>query len=321
MSLDELIEIQAFPSNRSYFSLGWQLTNICNFNCHYCHPYNKSGSHRYPDHTTSIQIVEDFSRKFSALNKLIYWQLVGGEVTAIPYFSELLKKIRTEKGLIQFTSNASKRLDWWRIHLPLVDSLNLSYHPQSIDDQHFLQVADLLDEADCHSHIHIMADPLDLERSFSMASSLKNRLKRTSLGIDMIYTFGSEGYSLGPFSYKKEDLQKIQEFAFDVPEVKKIKYHSGRALGVFSNGVQEPFYTYELANQHRHQFKGWKCQAGIDGAILSFDQKVYPSRCGVDSVGLSIDDYLKTYERRQTYICKADFCQCGPDIMYSKKKD
>ena len=144
------------PAHLEWFVVNWCLGNTCNFACSYCPTSLHDGSQRW--HST--QNVKNFISKIRNYhpNKKIYFEFTGGEVTLNKDFIDICKYCTENDVKVGFISNGSRTIRWWEENKNYFDSVMLSYHSEFADQDHFVQVAEILND-EVRTHVNIMMKP------------------------------------------------------------------------------------------------------------------------------------------------------------------
>ena len=73
----------------------------------------------------------------------MHWELIGGEVTTIPDFEEILQRLYDYKASVTVYSNGSRTVRWWEEARNFLQGVVLTYHSLTMDKQHFKEVVDV----------------------------------------------------------------------------------------------------------------------------------------------------------------------------------
>lgn len=110
------------------FRLNWALTNNCNYKCGYCHSDLHGGSIKPPKYEDCLRFIDWVVNVENVSLSKFYIEFGGGEVTLLPYFSDLVKYIHHKGGSIAIVSNGSKKSSWWKDYARYFSGVSLSYH-------------------------------------------------------------------------------------------------------------------------------------------------------------------------------------------------
>lgn len=111
-----------------YATIKLRLTDYCNYKCSYCirrKTIKQEGC--MLDDENCLKYVDDYNRIIDELkaktNKPVKVDLIGGEVTILPYLSELIAKLKADR--INITTNLSRPLP-----IDSRMSVTASFHPE-----------------------------------------------------------------------------------------------------------------------------------------------------------------------------------------------
>jgi MoaA/NifB/PqqE/SkfB family radical SAM enzyme len=308
--------IDLTEKNKNIFTIGWGLTNVCNYLCSYCWPEAHSGSNPGLSEDLGLLLIQDLQQTLNGRKK-IAWTLAGGEVTRHPGFDSFLQQFHRNGDFVLMTSNGSKPLEWWEKNLHKIYFLELSYHQEFTPLTHFLELSKMLNSSDVHGHIHMMAPPGSVQEIISIAKKLSG-LSGISVGIDMIYDSTPQGSQ--PRVYSADERKMIAEFSHPLTEKLDRRFDPGKILVTHGDGRVSEELTYEISSRHENKFKGWNCHAGLDGVYINTNGSIVPARCGIENFKWSAQQFRENFEKLQPIQCPFEYCQCGPDIMLSKQR-
>jgi hypothetical protein len=90
----------------------------------------------------------------------------------------------------------------------------------------------------------------------------------------------------------------------------EVELQDGNKINVFAN---------QLFDKELHHWKGWECNAGMDGIYIFDDFTVYSGNCKNDLLGNLFDDNFKLFNKPT--ICKRETCtSCTSDLYMTKLK-
>ena len=165
------------------YQMLWDISRRCNYNCSYCWPevHNKTSPHldfkvvkRYIDY-----VIQEFSK-----GAKIKWYFGGGEPTLHPNFIEWMQYLQDRGQYTHVTTNGSMPSKFWKKCIKHLNSVNMSAHFESIDEEQFIEnikiICDHFDEVmgDNWLEIKLMVPPQFVDRGVSLREKI---LSRTSL--------------------------------------------------------------------------------------------------------------------------------------------
>jgi len=91
----------------------WSMGNTCNFSCEYCPSILHNGTRPWLTTQQYINVVDKISTHYAGANRHMHWELLGGEVTTIPNFEEIIKRIAYYGSSVTIYTNGSRTIRWW----------------------------------------------------------------------------------------------------------------------------------------------------------------------------------------------------------------
>tara|TARA_B110000503_G_scaffold90944_1_gene137415 strand:+ start:551 stop:1447 length:897 start_codon:yes stop_codon:yes gene_type:complete len=278
--------------------------NVCNFNCSYCNDYHRDGSYRWP---VNWQPYLDLIKEIKKRNKYIYVEVLGGEPTVWPKFQEFVDTISDEDVFVEYATNASRTLRYWKNFKTQRSFVFLSWHAEEADDDHFVEVAKIMQHKASVS-IPLMIVPDNYER----AKILYERLSDLNVEITPKFTRTSiDGTSY--FEYTEEQRNWIQNNSYNKMKPFGIDWKIPQTLHY--DGT--PIKFMKVLAQNLHKFTGWTCTAGIRRLMVEPDGNI--KRC-TKGVGGSLGN-IKTGKYTlpdEPIICDYRACPCKLDAVVEK---
>ena len=152
------MKILRVEPTENYFSLTWQLSIRCNYDCMYCPATWHDNTSR---HHSLDTLKQTWVSILSKTNRPAYKiSFTGGEPTSSKSFLPFLKWLRTEHADIKFkillTSNGSATYKYYQQLYNYVDNISFSMHSEHIDERKFFDtVTQLHDTIDKSKHLHV----------------------------------------------------------------------------------------------------------------------------------------------------------------------
>jgi len=335
----ELIEIK--QKYNKYFHINWNLTNKCNFSCAYCHPYNYEGSSPAFD----LEVYKEFVIKIkSYLNEdeELVISFTGGEPTALPVFDDFLTWLVEENVQVGLTTNGSKSLKFWEKHKESFRWISFSFHSEKTSLKHCVKVIDTLWPYTLLG-VRIMMHPQQVyfDKCIEFFEMLKTQPYMGQFFVEKVPIVADWlTEKERPHVYTKEQQEKIDEkLAFKRktanPDVSFEQYSmpiDATAVYKMADGRYKEetiLDTNGLYSAKKNQFRGWKCNAGIDGLFVNELGYISGAAClpeGKDENGtirwLGHIENLKTFRMpAYAYTCEKTSCFCNTDLILSKFKE
>ena len=279
--------------------------NVCNYNCSYCSDFHRDGSNRWPE---DWQPYLDFLERVKQTNKYLYVEVLGGEPTVWPKFQEFVDTISDDRTFVEFGTNASRTLRYWESFKTRNAFVFLSWHYEEADDDHFFQVAEIMqDKASVSIPLMIVPD------NFERAKALYERLKTLRVEITPKFTRTSiHGHSY--FDYTDEQREWIQSNYFHRMRDFGIDWEIPRNLHF--DGEKVKFMT--VLDREMHRFEGYTCTAGLKRFMVDPNGDI--KRC-TKRVGGVIGNIFEDYELPiSPIVCNYTACPCKLDAIVEKWK-
>lgn len=316
----KICSITPLKIKENYFSIGWGITDLCNYRCSYCFPGNHQGKWKGLGKKKGLHYIRTLQTRLKDKKRL--WTLAGGEPTLLPELPSLLEQMNRTGDLVLMTSNGSAPLHWWKENLKHFYTVELSYHHGKSELNHFLEVAHELENSKAIGHIHLMVTPQNFTEVYQMALRLKEE-SGLSLGFSSIYEQTNGRLNNSFYTPEQEKLRN--EFCDNYNQ-----HHKPRLveLGVVEATFKPPqgqiltqkLGTNDLEWKRLNQFKGWTCAAGLEGISIDLQGKIRPSRCEIPELTWDLEEFCHFYDRATPVICPHDYCACGPDLLFTKRK-
>ena len=120
----------------------WNMGNQCNYKCEYCPDILHDGSKAWLPLEAYLTAIERLSAHYNSQGKQVNYELIGGEVTVMPGFEDIIRKISEYNTHSVVFTNGSRTINWWSKAKHYMDGVVLTYHPLSQDEQHLKDVID-----------------------------------------------------------------------------------------------------------------------------------------------------------------------------------
>ena len=278
--------------------------NVCNYSCSYCNDYHRDGSHRWPtDWTPYIKLIAQLKER----NKYLYVEVLGGEPTVWPKFQEFVDTISDNRVFVEYSTNASRTLNYWEQFKTQTAFVFLSWHYEFANDDHFYAVAELMQNKASVS-IPLMVIPENFER----AKILFERLKTLNVEITPKFTRTSIN-GTDYFDYTDDQREWIQNSYFNKMKPFGIDWTIPRHLHF--DGVKMKFM--EVLDKNLHAFNGYTCTAGIKRLMVEPNGNI--KRC-TKNVGGSLGNIISgNYTLPDDpVVCDYKACPCKLDAIVEK---
>lgn len=301
-----------------YFVVNWCFFSVCNFKCSYCPESLHDGKKRGP----SIEDVKRFCKQVISAkkDKIVFFEFTGGEMTYYKDFIPLFEFLRIEGAETGLISNGSRELSFWEKHKHLIDHICLSFHPEQGDPNHFFEVVKILNEVTT-VHVNIMMLPDKFEMLYDLGKKISSEIDGPSISMQALFE-NMSGYM---FTYSDTQLSilKNQDLPWGTnikyrkaPNLKK-KIYRGEMKKVFADGTTEIVNPPELIAKQENNWKGWKCNIGLENLIVDFNGNVMRGWCGVGGIIGNVLNEKFNFPA-DSITCSSTNCHCSLDIMATK---
>lgn len=293
------------------------LTWVCNYDCSYC--YNKGKDISVKDYTPYeyiLDFLQSVNRKYP--HKTIYLYISGGEPTIYKDFDKLVKGIKeTTNSKIALVNNATQSLEWWGKNSKYFDSINLSYHTEFVDKEHYYNVCKTILENNKTSSVSalIMMNEPYFDEAYEFAQKLL-KLEDVIVNIKKIrqhtYTKEHADYMV------KNNMFVSQAYKSCNSPRKKNKTFEIKYILQEKDGVVSKIHINECILKDENVWTGWHCNAGIESFCVDPNGDVFRANCRVDGVIGNVRDGVNI--DLDPVVCSRPECMCRTEIYVNKWK-
>jgi len=316
--------------------------NSCNYECDYCPSILHDGSKPWLNTQLYIDTIEKISTHYNALQQRTDYELIGGEVTVIPGFEDIIRKISEYDAGSTVYTNASRTVNWWSKSKRYMDNVVLTFHPLTQEKEHFLAVVDEIKD-DVWISINIAGVGGKVEEMGEFAEQIrdlfkhsnKNRYYNVSIAVKTLYMklLGRHSKQETWYNYTDNELevlrrpgikprpmpQKSAEKEQIMPQenVEPVVDTSNMTEFLYEDGSTIYVQNHQIINEGLNAFKGMKCHIGYESLNIDASGDIYSSWCGAKSFG-NISQ-IDNWELPKGYtVCPFDYCNNISDIAISK---
>jgi len=277
----------------------WNLGKRCNLDCSYCPAEIHDNFSPHTD-ITVLQNTVDIISKITNVRV----SFTGGEPCVHPQFKQLLEYARPQIKWINVTTNATRKATFYE-SLP-VDHIVFSLHFEDINWKERLLT--ILEFAESNNNkipytVHLMAHHNYMNELVDATLNLLHK--------NIPYAIRRVRWS------EKHDW--FDDLKYDQKDLDWIISHKSTAKSNTLIDRTELSHANDIIKEHRNQFKGWKCRAGIESLMINWDGEVHRATC---RVGGSLGNiYTDTFKQPTTEIdCTRRYCTCAADVNITKWK-
>ena len=316
----------------------WSMGNTCNFSCDYCPTILHDGSKPWLPTERYLQVVDKISNHYKEKGRYMHWELLGGEVTTIPDFEEIIKRIAHYNSSVTIYTNGSRTTRWWNEAKDYLTGVVITYHPLTMDVQHLYDV------------VNTLKDNLILDINIA---GIGGRVKELSEVADNLRNIFTDGKMQSIYDvnitiktmYKKylgPDANHHQQEAYYeyTPEEITIMQRPGVLPNPNRQPSQDPndsmehprfwstefmyddappkyVQSHQIINEGLNKFKGMKCELGFDSLNIDMNGEVISSWCGAKNFG-NITQLENWDIPKEETRCPYEFCNNLNDISITK---
>lgn len=313
----------------------WNMGNQCNFNCEYCPPILHDGSRPWLPLESYLNAVDRICSHYADIGKSVHFELIGGEVTVMAGFEDIIRKI-TEHGCssVAFT-NASRTVNWWSKAKHYLNGVVITWHPQSMEKQHLVNV---INEIKDHVNIDINIAGIggQVEQLGETVEELRelfkdcqrNKYNNVSICVKTMYQklLGRNSKQETYWPYTDVELEIIRRpgikpMPMPAPDQDQPVFEPDprdwMTEFLYDDGTAKYVQSHQIINEGLNKFKGMKCYLGFESLTIDASGDIYSSWCGAKHFGNIAT--LDSWELPKSLTeCPHDFCNNISDIAISK---
>ena len=338
-------------NHRKPFLIDWDINSRCTYNCTYCPPYLKDVNNFIYNRRDDSAIITDFFNKLEPqiADRNVHMQLSGGEPTLAPGFNTIINFAKAHNWNVSVNTNASRSIRWWREHLPALNKVNISYHPEQAPDTLIdkIKQMQLMGKISPEHHVFISVFTLMYPPLFDKARKMYDKLsniKGVVLVPSRVFKRGDHyddvlerhraQQSKKEESYDYTPKQEAWLIANSTPigewrypdwiqtdrlfgETFIEEYYNEKTnLGLGPLKNKERLFPEKIVNERKNSFKGWHCNIGVDYIRIENYGEIYTASCKAQKKIADIKSF-KSLPQKPT-ICNAEWCMCTAEVQVPK---
>ena len=290
-----------YPHIQQSVKVEWNLGKRCNYDCSYCPPviHDNSSPH------TDIQILKNAVDELSKI-KNIRISFTGGEPCVHPKILELLEYAKPKVSWLNVTTNGTRTAEFYidildRLINHIVFSIHFEYDYQKV-------IETVLNVAQQTQNKNILAHVMMLPGRLNDVSDACRRLKEAGIK-----------YALRPVRWTEthDIFEDMERYSAEEKEFLVAQNHNPPHNTLVDE--KDSCNTNDLLIEKTNQFKGWKCNAGLESLMINWDGEVHRATCRVGGPIGNI--YNGTFTKPTEAIdCTREWCTCAADINITKVK-
>lgn len=305
-----------FVGEKNSLIIDWTVSNVCNYDCHYCAKGSKDGSFSWPD----IEQVRITVQKLVSANKdkNITYVLMGGELTLWKQFVTFIEMLRgeTPNCTIKLLTNGIMPALYWQQNGKLFDRIQFSYHPEYKDNLNKFISAVNASSSKVNT-VFVMSPP----ENFTDSVYAYDKLVAECPNTNMIIAKPIDGRA-GPLKQLKDYTVEQSEWirkSVVLRNTENIKMP--KFIGINEDGTEHVIEPLNLIITENNKWKDWQCYVGVEKQTFNATGDITRgSSCNVGSVlGNWRTGDLNEIDTSPV-ICPYNNCFCGSDITVSRKK-
>ena len=281
----------------------WLLGNNCNYKCSYCHEMFWKNDKPFPDEDQIFKTCSDIISHYDNLERDVVFEFLGGEPTQAGNLYEIGRRLHNHPVNFVLRTNGSADLDWWQNSRRYVSNVIISLHKEFCDLDHIEQVIDILrdEQYGMPVNIQVLIPFLHTQDHFEWAVQTRRRFRRKfDLGDYQLlfsnFARGSDMY----MPYRNEQWDEYYRSIGRTPPRHKTKDEN------------------PLVTRDPHQYKGYKCHAGIDTLTIDNEGRIWRGWCNEGGPIGSIYDEDIAWPT-DPIICSKEFCKNRFDHQAKKE--
>ncbi len=317
-------------NNSNKIRIQWNMGNSCNYDCEYCPPVLHNGSKPWLSKEQYINAISRLSNHYHALGKQTEYELIGGEVTVIPGFEDIIKCINEHNSTSIVYTNASRTVNWWSKAKHYMNSVILTHHPQTQEKQHFIDVINEIKDY-VHIDINIAGIGGDVLRLGEFAEEIRdlfkdcnhNNYNNVSICVKTMYKklLGRQNKQETYWQYTTEEEEVLQRPGIKQQELAQPNTSTPDPTAwmtefLYDDGSTEYVQSHQIADKRLNTFQGMLCHLGFESLNIDASGDMYSSWCGAVNFG-NVSDKIWSLPESKT-LCPYTFCNNISDISITK---
>jgi len=321
-NIKNIVEYKRIKEN--ILVVDWWLGNVCNYKCSYCFKGANDGDNRVPNLDSYENNLDYFLEKIEESNLKAYYIISGGEPTIYPHLDLILKKIKSHKSYNKhlLVTNGSRTLSWWERNKNLLDNVTISFHIESANLKHILEVCKIIKESNVTLNIMMHNTRFDdcvNAHNFFMKNNILEYANLTVKALDATDNINLMSYTNDQHLFIKSNYSYLCNS-------KKRNNREKTLEAIIGLDKENNIYNVE-ANQLAHidpNFIGWECKIGIEHISITFDGEIR-ANCGEKIFDKKYNLYKGDLESenfdfiKKPHICLTGKCRCLGLYTLSKK--
>jgi len=313
----------------------WNMGNSCNYECEYCPPILHNGSKNWFNAQVYKDTIERLNMHYRPLNKVLDYELIGGEVTVMPGFEDIIRKIHESGSQSMIFTNGSRTINWWSKAKLYLDTVVYTYHPLTQDKEHFKAVlSEIMDYVHVDINIAGIGGQIDElgvlveEIRDLFKDSRRNRYDSVSICVKTMYKklLGTRSKQETYWKYTDSELEVLSRPGIkprpapepdpNAPEPTPPDPKTYMTEFLYDDGSARYVQNHQIINEQLNEFRGMVCYLGRESLNIDGEGNMYSSWCGAINFGNIADETwnFPGYD----YRCPFTYCNNLSDISITK---
>lgn len=334
-------DVSAFTGAFDRFNLlhiQWHIGNYCNYRCSYCNDGLRDGTKPFIDIDKAKAFVTSVTQQAEAAGRQVEFTISGGEPTVYPDLVDLLTHMHACEAFSHVITNGSRSVNYYRkLAAYLTHGAIFTYHVETAKLPHFLEVVQTVDPRLVTVYIPMHVAMWDqCVEAYNALTEIGIRAVPKTIFED----FGSGGLNT-MVMYSKEERKFIADAAtaginksvppqtgkdyvrpLDLPWMFMPKNLTNpyRTIVVHRKSGGMDFTSPQNLIVHKgNDFRGMKCNAGIEFLLVGFGGAVAIANCrpyGEVIANINVDPCFKL--PTEPITCDVKSCWCEGDLLIKK---
>ena len=314
----------------------WNMGNQCNFECVYCPPILHDGTKPWLPLESYLNAVKRICTHYNSINKRVDFEIIGGEVTVMPGFEDIIRKIAEYNTHSCVFTNASRTINWWSRAKDYLDGVVITWHPQSMSKEHLVNVINEI-KHDVTIDINIAGIAGQVEQLGQDVEDLRNlfldcernRYDNVSICVKTMYAKllgrNSKQETYWPYTDAEQEVLRRPGIKPrpapppdpNAPEPPPPDPTAWMTEFLFDDGTAKYVQSHQIINEGLNKFKGMRCHLGFESINIDASGDIYSSWCGAKHFGniANLDSWALPETETE---CPYEFCNNISDIAITK---
>lgn len=285
----------------------WNLGKRCNLDCAYCPAEIHDNHSEHTNIMTLFKTVDELKK----IGKPIRLSLTGGEPTVHPDIEDLLEYINKNLDWLNVTTNGLRGALWYA-QQP-VNHYVFSLH---FDNKHWSRALENIMLFNTHN------DNMENIPFLVNVMAHHGYMESVRLAVGQLQQAGIK-YAVRRIRWTEGNHDIFDDMRYDGNDLQWILNNAATALPncviTEDDGSETMMHANDVIKEHRNQFKGWTCSAGIESLMINWDGDVHRATC---RVGGSLGNIYNSsfFVPKEVITCTRNFCTCASDIPLTKIK-